>query len=54
MRAKLYPIERTVKSIDSNKKRCEVCKNVNVTDNFISAVAQKTHKINHKFNCGDR
>ena len=33
--AKLYPIERTVGSFNFTKKRCEVCKNVNITDSFI-------------------
>ena len=38
VRAKLYPIERTVGSF-----KCEVCI-VNISDNFTSAVTQNTYK----------
>ena len=38
VRAKLYPIERTVRSFKCTKKHCEVCKNVNITDSFTSSV----------------
>ena len=54
VRAKAYPIERTVGSFKFNKKCCEICKNVNITDSFTSSVTQNTYKINHKFNCDDK
>ena len=53
-RAKLYPIHRTVGSFKCTKKRCEVCKNVNITDSFTSLVTQNMYKINHKLNCDDK
>ena len=51
VRAKLYPIERTVGLFKCTKKRCEVCENVNTIDSFTSSVTQNTHEINHKLNC---
>ena len=32
VRAKVYPLERTVGSFECKKSRCEVCLNVNETD----------------------
>ena len=54
MRAKLYPIERSVGSFKCTKNRCEVCENVNIADSFTSLVAQSTYKINHRLNCHDK
>ena len=54
LRAKLYPIERTVGSFKCTKKCCEVCENVNITDSFTSSVTQNTYKINHNLNCDDK
>ena len=54
VRAKLYPVERTIGSFKCTKKRCEVCENVNITDSFTSLVTQNTYKINHKVNCDDK
>ena len=34
VRAKLYPLERTAGSRKCSKKRCEVCENVQNSDNF--------------------
>ena len=53
VRAKLYPIERTVGSFKCTKKRCEVCEKIHITDSFTSSVTQNTYKINHKLNCDD-
>ena len=49
VRAKLYPIERKVRSCKCNGKRCEVCKYVLETDRFTCSNDQTTSKINHKF-----
>ena len=38
VRAKLYPLERTVGSRKCSKKRCEVCENVQNSDTFQSSV----------------
>ena len=38
VRAKLYPIERTVGSFKCTKKHCEVCETVSITDSFTSSV----------------
>ena len=54
LRAKLYPVERTIGSFKCTKKRCEVCENVNITDSFTSSVTQNTYKINHELNCDDK
>ena len=54
VRTKVYPLERTVDSFKCNKSRCQVCLNVNETDNFTSTVAKKTCKVNHKFDWSDK
>ena len=51
VRAKLYPLERTVGSCKCFVKRCEVCGNVTESSTFTSTVTQNTYKINHQFNC---
>ena len=51
VRAKLYPLERTVGSSKCAKKRCEVCDVISETDTFSSTVTGDSFKINHKFNC---
>ena len=54
VRAKVYPLERTVGSFKCEKSRCQVCLNVNETDTFASTVTRKTYKINYKFDCSDK
>ena len=54
VRAKLYPLQRTVGSFKCNKPRREVCISVIETDTFTSTVTGESFKINHKFNCDDR
>ena len=54
VRAKLYPLERSVGSFKCNSPRCQVCHNVKETDRFSSSVSQETYKINHRFNCNDK
>ena len=54
VRAKLYPIDRIVRSKGCGKKRCEVCVNICETDTFSSKVTGEVFKINHKFNCDDK
>ena len=54
VRAKLYPLERTVGSCKRYGKRCEVCDNVTETSTFTSTVTQNTYKINHQFNCNEK
>ena len=34
-----------------NRKRCEVCLNINETSTSTSTVTGQTYIINHKFNC---
>ena len=41
VRAKLYPIERSVGSFKCNGKRCQVCLNVTETKTFSSTVTKK-------------
>ena len=54
VRAKLYPLERTVGSSKCGKKRCEVCDGISETDTFSSTITGESFKINHKFNCNDK
>ena len=54
VRAKLYPLERSVGSFKCGKRRCQVCENVCETDTFKSSVTNKEYKINHKFNCNEK
>ena len=42
VRAKLYPLDRTVASTKCGKKRCEVCVNVSETNRFTSNVTDET------------
>ena len=48
VRAKLYPLERTVRSWKCSKKRFDVCENVENSDTFRSSVTSETFKINHR------
>ena len=54
VRAKLYPLQRTVRSFKYNKPRCEVCINVIETDIFTSTGTGESFKINHKLNYDDK
>ena len=51
VRAKMYPIGRTVGSKNCVSKRCEVCINVNETSTFTNTVTGETFIINQKFDC---
>ena len=53
VRAKLYPLERTVVSVQCKGKRCQTCHNVKETETFTSRTTDKNFKINHKLNCND-
>ena len=52
VRAKLYPIERTLGSFRCGSKRSEVCKYITETDTFTSSVTGETYKINYRFKNG--
>ena len=52
VRAKVYPLERTVGSFKCKKSTCQVCLNVNET--VTNTVTKKTFKINHKFDYSDK
>ena len=54
VRAKLYPIERSLGSFKCNSKRYQVCLNVSETKTFSSTVTKKEYIINHKFNGNDK
>ena len=54
VRAKLFPIERTVGSFKCRSKRCEVCKYIREADTFTSSVTGETFKINHRLECNDK
>ena len=54
VRAKLYPLERTVGSVQCKGKRCQTCRNVKETETFTCTTTSKTFKINDKLNCNDK
>ena len=54
VRAKLYPLERTVGSHKCSKKRHEKCDGISETGTFSSTVTGESFKINHKCNCNDK
>ena len=54
IRAKLYPSEGTVGSVQFKEKRCQTCHNVKGTENFTSTTTDKTFKIKYKLNCDDK
>ena len=54
VRAKLYPIERTVGSFKCGSKFCAVCKYITEIDAFTSSVTGETYKINHRLDCSDK
>ena len=54
VRAKLYPLERSVGSFKCNGKRCQVCINVTESNTFSSSVDKKEYVVNHSFNCIDK
>ena len=54
VRAKFYPLERSVGSFKCNGKRCQICLNVTERKTFSSTVTKQEYKINHKFNCNNK
>ena len=54
VRAKLYLLQRKVRSSKCCKRRCEVYNNVADTSTFSSTVTGDTFKINHSLNCDDK
>ena len=54
VRAKLYPVEKSVGSFNCKRPRCQICTYLNQTDNFTNTVTGETYKINHKFDCMEK
>ena len=54
MRSKLYPVERKVGSQGCGSSRCQVCKSINITDEFTSFTTKKKYKRNHSFDYNDQ
>ena len=54
VRAKLYPVERSVGSFNCKRPRCQICTYLTETDSFTSTVTGETYKINHKFDCMEK
>ena len=54
VRAKLYPLERTVGSYKCKCKQCQVCNNITEGDSFTYINDQSNFKINHRFDCNER
>ena len=51
VRSKLHQLKIDVGCGGCGNGRCQVCKNIKVTDTFDSFTTKKSHKINHKFDC---
>ena len=45
VRSKLYPVERKVGCWGCASSRCQVCKNISITEAFTSFTTKKTYKI---------
>ena len=43
VRAKLYPVERSVGSFNCKRPRCQICPYVNETDRFTCTVTGETY-----------
>ena len=54
VRAKVYPLERTVGSQRCNKPRCLTCRNVKETCTFQCSVDKQVYRINYQFNCDSK
>ena len=54
VRSKLYLVERKVGCRRFDSSRCEVCKSINIIDEFTSFTTKKTYKVNHSFDCNEK
>ena len=54
VRVKLYPLERSVDSVQCKGKRCQTCHNVKETETFTRTTTGNTFKINNNLNCNDK
>ena len=54
VRAKFYPVERSVGSFNCKRPHCQIYTYVNETDSFTSTVTGETYKINNKFDCMEK
>ena len=55
VRAKLYPLDQTVGTVQCKGKRCQTCHNEKETETFTSTTTMgKTFEINYKLNCNDK
>ena len=54
MRVKLYPLERSVRSLICTGKRCQICMNMTESNTFPGSVDKKEYIINHNFKCSDK
>ena len=54
VRAKLYPLERSIGSFKYNGKLCQVCINVTESGTFSNSVDKKEYVVDRSFNCSDK
>ena len=54
VRAKLYPLEKTVGSHKFKSKQCQVCNNITEGSSFTCSNDQTNFTINHRFDCNRR
>ena len=54
MRSKLYPVERRLGCEGCGNSRSQVCKSINITDEFTNFTTKNTYKINLSFDCNGK
>ena len=52
--AKLYPLERRMKSYKCRCNRCQFCRSIPETDMFICNNNQRSSKISHSLDCNEK
>ena len=53
VKAKMYPLDRSVGSFKCNGKQCQTCLNIMEIKTFSNTVTKKEYKINHKVTCNN-
>ena len=54
VRSKVNPVEKKVGCRGCGNSWCQVCKSINITDEFTNFTTKKAWKINHSFDCNDK
>ena len=54
VRSKLCPVERKFGCRGFDSSRCQVCKCINITDEFTTFTTKKAYKLNLSFDCNEK